>query len=477
MRQRWWTMGVVVAGAAILATGAFGGSGSGTIMTIAGSGKPGFAGDGGPALAGQLRSMDQVAVDGQGNVYIADFENRRVRKVSASGTITTFAGRDGGGAFPANGSRATSARLDAPHGVAVDAQGNVYVSDTNNGRVYRVTPGGTITTFAGTGQSSFSGDGGPATSARLYGPAGLAVDGQGNVYIADSYNQRVRKVSPSGTITTFAGTGKQGTSGNGGPATSAQLSYPSAVAADAQGNVYISGTSESRVRKVSRAGTITAFAGKGAGVFSGDGGPATSAGLKQPTGVAADGQGNVYIADTANYRVRKVSPSGTITTFAGTGAGGFSGDGGPATSAHLFSPHGVAVDGKGNVYVADTANYRVRKVGASATATATHATFYSPSRNLNCEMADRDARGSYVYCQSVKAPKNVRMSLDGRLKICRGTKCLGNPAENTLVLGYGRKVTIGRFACSSQKSGVACRVVRSGKGFLISRTGVRRIGR
>lgn len=352
----------VAAAAAVAATGAAGAPSSGTITTIAGSGKPGFSGDGGPAVAAQLRSVDEVAVDSRGNVYIADFESHRVRKVSPSGTMTTFAGRDGGGAFPANGSPATSARLDAPHGVAADAQGNVYVSDTNNGRVYRVSPGGTITTFAGTGQSSFSGDGGPATSARLYAPAGLAVDRQGNVYIADSYNQRVRKVSASGTITTFAGTGKQGSSGDGGLATSAQLQYPTAVAVDGQGNVYIAGTPDSRVRKVTPGGTITTFAGTGAGGFSGDGGRAASAQLKLPAAVAADGEGNVYIADTANYRVRKVSPGGAITTIAGTGAGGFSGDGGPATSARLFSPHGVAVDGKGNVYIADTANYRVRKV-------------------------------------------------------------------------------------------------------------------
>ena len=190
-----------------------------------------------------------------------------------------------------------------------------------------------------------------------------------------------------------------------------------------------------------------------------------------------DAQGTVYIADFYDHRVRKVSPGGTITTLAGTGAGGFSGDGGPATSARLYGPWGVAADGQGNVYIGDDRNYRVRKVGTTGTAKATYAGFYSPSRNLSCEMADRDARGSYVYCQSVKAPKNVRMSLDGRLKICRGTRCLANPAENTPTLGYGRKMTIGRFACSSRKSGVKCTVIRSGKGFLISRTGVRRIGR
>jgi sugar lactone lactonase YvrE len=382
--RRWIGVGTVTF-AAIFVAGASGVSSGGTITTIAGNGKPGFSGDGGSAVAAQLRSPGQLAVDRQGNVYIADSANYRVRKVSPGGTITTFAGRGGGftgGAFPADGSPATSARLDAPHGVAADAQGNVYISDINNGRVYKVSPGGTIATFAGLAgpapSSSFSGDGGPATSARLYAPQGLAVDGQGNVYIADSYNGRVRKVSPGGTITTFAGTGKPGPDGDGGPATSARLQYPSAVAADAQGNVYITGlTDDNRVRKVSRGGTITTFAGGGSSF--GDGGPATSAQLHGPVGVAVDGQGNVYIADSVNARVRKVSPGGTITTFAGTGAGGYSGDGGPATSARLFSPHSVAMDRQGNVYIADTANYRVRKVTAGTTAAALTVTLSGPT--------------------------------------------------------------------------------------------------
>jgi hypothetical protein len=165
-----------------------------------------------------------------------------------------------------------------------------------------------------------------------------------------------------------------------------------------------------------------------------------------------------------------------ITTFAGRdGGGAFPANGSPATSARLDAPHGVAVDA--HVYIADSGNNRVRKVATSATAKATYAGVFAPSRNLSCEMADRDARGSYLYCQSVKAPKNVRMGLDGRLKICHGTQCLGNPAENTPALGYGRKIAIGRFRCISQRSGVKCVVIRSGKGFLISRTVIRRVGR
>ena len=225
--RRMFRAGLAVAVvAAAVATAAFGVSGSDTITTIAGNGKPGFSGDGGPATAAQLRSVDGVAVDSQGNVYIADSANYRVRKVSPGGTISTFAGKGGGGGALGDGGPATSARLDAPRSVAVDGQGNVYIADFNAHRIRMVRPNGTITTFAGTGQASFSGDGGPAVSARLYAPAAVAVDGQGNVYIVDAYNQRVRKVTPDGRITTIAGTGKQGTSGDGGPATSATLSYP-----------------------------------------------------------------------------------------------------------------------------------------------------------------------------------------------------------------------------------------------------------
>ena len=445
---------------------------AGTITTIAGTGTAGSSGDGGPATSAKIFARG-VAVDGQGNVYIG--ADSRVRKVSPGGTITTIAGTGTPG-NTGDGGPATSARLFSSDWVAVDGQGNVYIADGFFNRVRKVSPAGTITAFAGTGAFGFSGDGGPATSARLNEPHGVAVDRQGNVYIADEGNNRVRKVSPGGTITTIAGTGTGGCAGDGGKATSAQLSFPAGVAVDGQGNVYIAGgVLCPRVRKVSPGGTITTIAGGKIGK-SGDGGPATSAWLWDPRGVAVDGQGNVYIADNGDSRVRKVNPSGTITTFAGTGSGGFSGDGGPATSARVRGPWGVAVDGRGNVYIGDGGNSRVRKVGTSATAKATYAGFYSPSRNLSCTLADRDARGSYVYCQSVKAPKNVRMRPDGRLKICRGTKCLGHPAKNAPMLGYGRKITIGRFGCSSQKSGVRCTVSRSGKGFLISRSVVRRVG-
>ena len=474
MRLR--TLGAVAVGATVAAVAVAGASGmsrGGTITTIAGTGIRGFSGDGGQATSAQLAGPDAVAVDGSGNVYIADRENHRVRRVSSGGTITTIAGTGQSG-FSGDGGPAASAQLDLPSGVALDGQGNIYIADLGNDRIRKMRPGGTITTFAGGGTPDFPGeDGGPATSAWLDSPGGVAVDAQGNVYFAEGAS--IRKVSTDGTITTIAGTGVRGFSGDGGPATAARLDGPEGVATDGLGNLYIADYGNTRVRKVNSGGTITTIAGNGKVGFSGDGGPATSARMGTPVGVAADARQNIYIADYYTERVRKVGPGGTITTIAGTGQGGFSGDGGRATSARV-SPYGVAVDGQGNVYIADYSNNRVRKVGTSGTAMATYAGFYSPSRNLSCEMADRDARGSYVYCQSAKAPKNVRMSLGGRLKICRGSHCLGDPAENTPPLGYGRKITIGRFRCLSLKSGVRCTVIRSGKGFLIHRDGVRQIG-
>jgi hypothetical protein len=224
----------------------------------------------------------------------------------------------------------------------------------------------TITTLAGTGTAGFSGDTGQASAAQLNSPRGGAVDAVGNVYIADRNNHRVRKVSPAGVITTFAGTGVAGFSGDTGQASAAQLSVPEGVAADAAGNVYIVDTGNARVRKVSPAGVITTLAGTSTPGFSGDTGQASAAQLNSPSGVAADSAGNVYIGDTSNHRVRKVSPAGVITTLAGTGVKGFSGDTGQARAAQLSVPRGVASDPIGTVYIADTDNHRIRKVSSVA---------------------------------------------------------------------------------------------------------------
>src|SRR5712691_1466420 len=270
--------------------------------------------------------------------------------VTGSDTIITIAGTGVAG-FSGDGGQATSTQLNYPLGVNDDTQGNVFVADTSNNRVRKIS-GGIITTIAGTGTAGFAGDGGQATSAQVNVPGGVAVDAQGNVYIADENNQRVRKISTAGIITTVAGNGVAGYLGDGGQATSAELNFPHGVAVDAQGNVFIVDTSNNRVRVVNTAGIITTVAGNGTAGFSGDGGQATSAELNFPRQVAVDAQGNLYIADTFNHRVRKVS-AGVITTFAGTGVAGFSGDGGAATSAQLNFPRGVALDATGNLYISE----------------------------------------------------------------------------------------------------------------------------
>ena len=338
-------------------------SAAGTIITIAGNGSPGYSGDGGPAVNAQLNEPRGVAVDNSGNLYIADTGNRVIRKVSAGGTITTIAG-NGTFGYSGDGGPASDAEITSAIGIAVDAGGNLYIADIYNQRIRKVSAAGIITTIAGDGLFGYSGDGGPAASARLGSPAGVALDASGNLYIADSYNYRIRKVSAAGIITTVAGDGFNNYSGDGGAAAAAQLSEPEGVAVDGAGNVYIADTANQRVRKVSADGVITPVAGAGSAGYSGDGGPATSAQLYHPTGIALDASGNLYIADALNSVIRAVSVAGAITTVAGNGTAGFSGDGGSAASAQLFRPNGVAVDAAGNLYIADTNNNRIRKVSA-----------------------------------------------------------------------------------------------------------------
>ena len=284
------------------------------------------------------------------------------------GTITTFAGTGTAG-FSGDGGSAAQARLSRPIGVAIDAKGNVYITDYSNHRIRRVGVDGIITTFAGTGTFGFSGDGGPATQARLLEPFGVTVNAKGDVYIADSKNQRIRQVGTDGIITTFAGTGTFGFSGDGGPATQASLKNPIDVTADTKGNIYIADFDNHRIRRVGPDGIITTFAGTGIEGFSGDGGPAVRAQLADPLGVVVDEEGNVYIADTGNNRIRRVGTDGIIVTLSGSGPtglgeGGFSGDGGPSTQARLNLPRSVAVDANGNIYIADLVNHRVRQVEA-----------------------------------------------------------------------------------------------------------------
>jgi sugar lactone lactonase YvrE len=323
----------------------------GIITTVAGDGTYGYSGDGGPATSAQLAFPQGVALDGAGRLYIADDLNHVVRKVF-HGIITTVAG-NGTDGYSGDGGPATSAQIGDPYGVAVDAAGNLYIAGLGGQAVRKVSPDGTISTVAGNGAMGYSGDGGPATSAKLAAPYGVVADAAGDLYIADHLNNVIRKVSPDGTITTAAGTGPHGYSGDGGPATNALLNQPGGVAVDAAGNFYVADLGHNAIRKVWANGVITTVAGTGEPGDSGDGGPATSALLNQPQGVARDAAGNLFIADNGNYRVRKVNPNGVISTVAGNGTQGYSGDSGPATSAQLVGPRSVALDAAGNLYIVD----------------------------------------------------------------------------------------------------------------------------
>lgn len=333
-----------------------------TITTVAGTGTGGYNGDNISATSAQLWNPVGLAFDSSGNLFIGDSANNRVRKVAA-GTITTAAG-NGTAGYAGDGGPASSAEFSQPDGVALDSAGNLYVADKINSVIRKVSTSGTITTVAGNGTAGYSGNGQAATSAELYRPFSVAVDVAGNIYIGDTFNNVVRKVSTSGIITTVAGTGTGGYSGDGGAATSAQLADPFGVAVDAAGNLYIADSLNNVIRKVSSSGNISTVAGnqsKGAG-YSGDGSAATSAQLNQPYGLAVDQAGNIFIADTFNNVVRRVSTSGVITTVAGTGTAGYAGDGGAPTSAKLNQPYGVSVDQTGSLYIADSGNNVVRVV-------------------------------------------------------------------------------------------------------------------
>ncbi len=309
---------------------------------------------GAPATSMTLDSPRGLAFDDWGNLYIADRSANRVLKMAPSGAIDTFAGAGTAG-FGNDGGPAAAALLNTPRAVAVDKSGAVYIADTGNSRIRRVSPDGVIQTVAGQGVAGVTGDGGPAISGRVNLPSGVAVDRSGNLYLSEFSSGRVRIIS-NGIINTFAGSDTRiGFSGDGGPAIAAGLVNPYGVAVDTRGNVYIADQGDHRVRKVNQAGVISTIDGNGAR----GSGPNL---LSLPTDVAADATGNVYIADASNNRIVKVTVSGEFIILAGDGRAGDSGDGGPATAARLSNPQGVAVDGAGNVYVSDTNNNRVRKI-------------------------------------------------------------------------------------------------------------------
>ncbi len=345
---------------------------SGVITTTAGNGSSRYLGDGGLAVDASVIATG-IGLDGPGNAYVTESGTPRIRRIDSSGIITTVAG-NGAVGYSGDGGLATQAAFYVPGNAAGDAAGNFYIADSGNNRVRRVDASGVITTFAGNGTIGYSGDGVPATQTSVWQPLAVAVDRTGNLYIADNYNNRIRRVDvTTGIITTVAGGGTCANSGNfcgdGGLAIQAVLYYPVWVAVDGVNppDIYIADLGNNRVRRVDGAtGVITTVAGNGMFGVSGDGGPATQASVEFPASVAVDSAGKLYISESGDHRVRVVSASGTITTLAGTGVGGYNGDGRPASTAMLHDPSGLAVDSSGNLYIADTSNGRVRRVEAVA---------------------------------------------------------------------------------------------------------------
>ncbi|HLK18393.1 MAG TPA: SMP-30/gluconolactonase/LRE family protein [Bryobacteraceae bacterium] len=325
-----------------------------TITTIAGTGTSGFTGDGGAATSAQLASPDRVIVDSSGKIYIADGVNWRIRQISG-GTINTIAG-SGTEGYTGDGAAATKAELSDPTGIALDSSGNLYIADASNNVVRMVSTSGNITTFAGNHSAGFTGDGGVAVDAELSNPTAVAVDSFGNVFICDSGNNVIRKVSSANIFTVV-----------GGAATQLQLNQPDGIAFDSKGAMYIADTGNRRIVKFVP-GYISVIAGTGELGDSGDGGPAVKAALGDPMGLAVDAAGNLFIADTFNSKIRKVTPDGIISTVAGDGIQGYFGDKGLATKAGLYFPHDVTLDKSGNLYIADTGNNVVRMLTPQAPA-------------------------------------------------------------------------------------------------------------
>jgi uncharacterized protein (TIGR03437 family) len=401
---------------------------NGILTRIAGNSRPGYSGDGGPAANAQLTAPAGLAFDGAGNIYIADSGNNVIRKITTDGNIHTFAG-NGTPGLSGDGDLAVKAQLLAPAGVAVDGSGNVYIADTGNSNIREVTTDGNISTFAGEGFRGFSGDGDQATSSVLNVPQDVFVAGNGTIYIADTGNADIRAVAPGNLngitvpiINTVVGSTTIGFAGDGGPATKASLFNPWAVTVDGSGNIYIAEYGNNRIRLVNSSGNISTIAGNGTIGFSGDGGAATMAMLNSPTGVAVDSSGNIYIADSGNLRLRKVT-SANINTIAGTGQLSYSGDGGLATLAQLNAPQGVLA-GAGYLFLTDSGNAVVRRVSASGVINSlTGGTMVHPAGIA------ADAAGN-VYVADPPANVVRRIGTDGNITIFAGNGNQGYGGDN-----------------------------------------------
>ncbi len=334
------------------------------ITTIAGGGTSSSLGDGGPATAATIGYFGGICIDSHDNLYIADGNNYRIRKVNASsGIITTFAGTGTSG-FSGDGGPATAAKINTAVWLSIDSLDNIYFNDASNYRIRKIdAQTGIITTYAGTGTSGFSGDGGPATAANIMGGSAFLDPLFGNLYFCDDHNYRIRKVNAAGIISTVCGNGTSGYSGDGGPASAALVNFQLSFATDSLGNLYFPDNNTNKIRKIDfTTGIISWFAGTGtSSPYLGDGITATASNLGM-LGISMDDRGNLYMADDDNHRIEKIDNSGNVYSIAGVGISGFSGDNGPASAAKFYRPENVIIDHCGNILIADFGNKRVRKV-------------------------------------------------------------------------------------------------------------------
>ncbi len=337
------------------------------IITYAGTADVGYNGENLKATDTRLDGPAAGVIDASGTLYFTDVNGNRVRKISPAGIVTTIAGTGESG-YTADGEKAFTARITQPAGIVVDAAGNVYFSERVNNVVRKVDKVGILTTVAGNATGGFSGNGGPATKAQLQSPGALAIDKEGNLYIADADNNCIRKVSTTGVITMYAGngfaagTGTGGYSGDGGKAILAKLNQPDGLSIDNEGNLLISDCFNHCIRKVDKQGIISTIAGTGNGGYNGDNGKAKMAMLQYPYGIAVDKKGYIYVADHGNNRIRMIDGNGFITTIAGSGTAGYEGEGGPAVNALINKPTFVTISAAGDIYIGDNQNGRIRVI-------------------------------------------------------------------------------------------------------------------
>ena len=393
-----------------------------TISTLAGKKQSGYSGDGGPASASLLYKATCVVTDKAGNLFVSDFCNHVVRKIDRQGIITTIAGNHIMG-YSGDGGPATAAQMKCPWGLAIDATGNLYIAEKENNIIRKINTEGIISTIAGNGTQGYSGNGGAATAAQLNHPLGVAVDKAGNVYVADNSNNVVRKINPAGLINTIAGNHSAGNSGDGGQATAASFRNPRHVAVDEAGNVFVSDTWNSVVRKIAATGIITTVAGNRSKSYTGDGGQATAAGIYYPVGITVGADGCLYIADNHNHAIRKVDNNGIITTVAGNGVKGYSGDNGPATTAQIANPTSITIDETGKLYIAEFENNLVRVVNLPSFASYGHIKIYpNPTQNsITMELPEytanptvyiSDVTGKVLETKALETSKPQRVSFN-----------------------------------------------------------------